>query len=245
MPRNTRPKDYFSFLLELEKKGQPWFLEGGQAVNFWAEYYLKNGIANEALLEHEPFTSQDCDIWVSPSAFRCIKEDSGDELLLGVSPSDGQLGIFQLQDQPKRNIDLLSNVHGLDVSICPVLYERALEFKGIHVLDPLYLFKSKCHCFIGLNQSGRQDRKHLRMLALIIPAFFVDLLRRTKAAQISERQLIKEVKLFRDFTKSNPVRQALSQLDLAIDDLIPVGEFRSTPLQTVQKFAKTTWPDPG
>ena len=39
MAGKTKPEDYLAFLQQLDEAGQPYFLEGGQAVNFWAEYF--------------------------------------------------------------------------------------------------------------------------------------------------------------------------------------------------------------
>jgi hypothetical protein len=35
--------DYLGFLTELGETGKAYFLEGGQAVNFWAEYFSAKG----------------------------------------------------------------------------------------------------------------------------------------------------------------------------------------------------------
>lgn len=39
MPMETRIADYLGFLSDLGAADVPYFLEGGQAVNFWAEYF--------------------------------------------------------------------------------------------------------------------------------------------------------------------------------------------------------------
>ena len=39
----TRVGDHLVFLKDLGKSGADSFLEGGQAVNFWAEYYSAKG----------------------------------------------------------------------------------------------------------------------------------------------------------------------------------------------------------
>ena len=39
MTATTRPEDYLGVLQSLTDDGCSYFLEGGQAVNFWAEYF--------------------------------------------------------------------------------------------------------------------------------------------------------------------------------------------------------------
>jgi len=43
MPPDFELADYLGFLTELGETGEPYFLEGGQAVNFWAEYFSAKG----------------------------------------------------------------------------------------------------------------------------------------------------------------------------------------------------------
>ena len=53
----TRISDYASFLRDLGSSGADYFLEGGQAVNFWAEYFSAKG-AEDVLSQFAPFTSK-------------------------------------------------------------------------------------------------------------------------------------------------------------------------------------------
>jgi hypothetical protein len=55
---------YLEYLQSLRASKTEYFLEGGQAVNFWAEY-IDAHIQSRPLSPMRPFTSKDCDIWVS------------------------------------------------------------------------------------------------------------------------------------------------------------------------------------
>ena len=55
MAMDTRIADYLDFLGELGAANAPYFLEGGQAVNFWAEYFSNKG-AGEAVEQYRPPT---------------------------------------------------------------------------------------------------------------------------------------------------------------------------------------------
>jgi hypothetical protein len=67
--------------------------------------------------------------------------------------------------------------------------------RGVRLLDPLFLFKGKCHNLVKLPQGGRQDMKHLMMLRLILPAYLEELLEAVKTGDIDERQFLNEIKL--------------------------------------------------
>lgn len=166
--RESGVEGYLEFLQSVGRKYPLQFLFGGQAVNFWAEYFDKLGDAT-ALCALRPFTSKDCDIWLSSEAWNDIQKQERARLIRGQSPADGQLGILTLQRSPLRSVDLMSGVYGIRQQELSRLCERAPVFNGVKVMDPIYLFRSKCHCLLGLDQSDRQDERHVRMMALIVP----------------------------------------------------------------------------
>ena len=221
----------------LAKSGHPHFLEGGQAVNVWAEVYSPRV---PALAELSPFTSKDCDVWASYGLFQALEHDQllPGKLIKSDSPLDGQLGILQLQ-APPRIIDFLQSVYGLNESELQRATRRMLVVSGVHVLDPLYLFKGKCHNFIDLDQAGRQDRRHLEILKLVIPMHLDSALEQACKNTISERDLINEIKLLLNFKKDSRVREALVKQDCTLFDLLPVGRLARCRLAKVEHFAFT------
>jgi hypothetical protein len=198
-------------------------------------------LVDQAFDEYRPFTSFDCDIWVSEPTFRYLRKTYEGNLVSGSSPSDGQLGILHLDGNRGHCVDLLSNVFGIPEQELMRTYERALLFDGVRVLDPIFLFRSKCHCLVNLDQSTRQDRKHFGMLVLILPAYFKMLHAAALAGEIKERQLIAEIKLFRALTKDKWIRKALKGTGTTLDSLIPVSLFVESDLKTLAAFARSIW----
>jgi len=186
----TQIIDHAAFLRDLCASNAEYFLGGGQAVNFWAEYY--SGMDAEAdLTSFRPFNSKDCDIWVSYPAFKYIRSKTGiGKLVEGTSPADGQLGILSLNTTPVVIVDLMTSVYGVPEETLPRLMERALVISEIRVIDPIFLFQSKCCCLLGLDQIGRQDEKHVRMLTFVLPAHFESLLGEATEGRITQRALI-------------------------------------------------------
>lgn len=54
----TKPEDELAFLQQLDLDVQPCFLEGGQTVSFWAEYFSAKE-ADVLLGAYQPFTSKE------------------------------------------------------------------------------------------------------------------------------------------------------------------------------------------
>lgn len=151
----TRVSDYLAFLRDLTGRGLDYFLEGGQAVNFWAEFYDERA-GGEGLRNFAPFTSKDCDIWAGHGLLQYLRErNDGGRLIARKSPADGQVAIFKMPGDPERVVDILSNVFGIPAHQLDRTKERSLTVRQIRVIDPLFLFQSKCCCLIDLDQGGR------------------------------------------------------------------------------------------
>lgn len=243
MAKDTRPEDYLGVLKSLTDEGCSYFLEGGQAVNFWAEYFTLREGGVIALEKYQPFTSKDCDLWVSMAALKHFEAKLDGQLKKGTSPADGQLAVFTTRGKPPLKIDLMSGVFGISPADIGRLEKRALAVRGIKLLDPLFLFKGKCHNLIKLPQSGRQDLKHLRMLGLILPAYLEELLEEVKTGGLDERQLLKEIKLLLQMGKDGWVRQALKKAEFTLAEVIPIEILRSCGLEKIERFVGATWPD--
>ncbi len=237
MRGETRFSDYVSFLQDLDKARKPYFLEGGQAVNFWAEYC--SAWDGGKLEEFRPFTSDDCDIWISRAALEYLEQKQSGNLVKGTSPADGQLGVLKLGGNPPLKIDLLTNVYGIPPIQYERLVQRSLTVNDVTVIDPLNLFLSKCHCLLELDQTGRQDEKHMKMLCLILPSYLSGLVEEIRSGVMTERSFINEIKLLRKFCSMNKCRRALSQIEVQSQSLVPASEMLQGEFPLLEQFAKT------
>ena len=227
---------YLDFLGTLHKSGAVFFVEGGQAVNFWAEYIDSRDLARP-LGALRPFTSKDCDIWVSPTAWEQIKHQPGGKLRKGTSPADGQLGILTLSEQPPLVVDLMATVYGVPSRFYPRLLKRALDDGEIKVIDPIFLFLSKCHCLLDLDQSDRQDERHVRMLALILPEYIALLIAGVDTEPPGERAILKEIKLLRKILGTHACRRTLERLEIDPSSLIPWNRMETCGMKTLAAYA--------
>ena len=68
--------------LALRESGDTYFVEGGQAVNYWAEYIdAENPVQPLEMLR--PFTSKDCDVWINRTTWERLKKSPGGKLRKG------------------------------------------------------------------------------------------------------------------------------------------------------------------
>lgn len=231
---------YLEYLGALRESGVDYFLEGGQAVNYWAVYVDSQG-RGAALGSMRPFTSKDCDIWVSSQTWDKLKRDP--KIRAGGSPADGQLGILTLSEDPPRAVDILSSVYGIDVKQYPKLLERALDDGTLKVIDPVYLFLSKCHCVMNLPQAGRQDERHVRMLSLILPEYIVLLIEEVESGLgLTPRDLIQGIKLLKKFAATAVCRRTMSRLEIDATSLIPWDRLIRSSSGVLAKFGESQAP---
>jgi hypothetical protein len=229
-------QDYLDYLATLHNPSIEYFLEGGQAVNYWAEF-INSRLAGRPLDPLRPFTSKDCDIWVSSKTWDSLKRNKA--IRQGKSPADGQLGIQTLSVNPPRVLDILSSVYGIDVKEYPRLMKRALDDGTIRVIDPIYLFLSKCHCLTHLPQDDRQDERHVRMLAMILPEYFTFLIADAEKSEISDRDLLKEIKLLRKMGKSGICQRVMKNLEIESKSLIPWDRLESSSSILLAKYSSS------
>jgi hypothetical protein len=99
------------------------------------------------------------------------------------------------------------------------------------------LFRSKCHCLLGLDQSDRQDARHVRMLALILPEYLSLLTDLIDSGGLTDRALLKEIKLLRKIIGTNICRRALAELGIDPNSLVPWSKLETCGQETLIAYA--------
>jgi len=225
LERDRTVSDYIDLLNE----GTGLLLVGGQAVNLWAERYQ---VEEPEILHYQPFTSRDADFYrrvpkmCLPANWRELPK-----------PTKGRVRIVAhaLQGPEGQTAEVLRTVNGLNRK---ELEEGsiAIEYAGAPMwfLAPPALFQAKLANVQCLDQKGRQDVKHLKLLVPVTRCFFADLLRHHASA---ERPLV-AIKWLRQHV--NNVREAVRQGHLfqsEWDAFLPVALLRENPSAAVRNFA--------
>lgn len=136
-------------------------------------------------------------------------------------------------------MDLLSGVFGILPAEMEKVCRRVYSIGDYRVIDPLYLFKGKCHNYQGLPQGGRNDGKHIAMLALVIPQHLAMLLSCAEDAfnPLTGRQVLREIKLLMKLTKDTCVKETMAEFGLTVNDLLPTQELKNSTLEQVTHFS--------
>lgn len=169
-----RELDDFKFVVEaIFRRDSRAVLVGGQACNFYSRYYIQ---AAESLRGYLPFTSHDIDIYVPDNATAAA---AAAELHAHLAKAPAGIAspvrsaVTLQRDEGELLIQFMREAYGIKTED---LVDAAIEYDlfdcRIRVMHPIFLLQSKVACLKGLDQSDRQDKKHIGM-AICFCACFV------------------------------------------------------------------------
>jgi hypothetical protein len=226
LERNRTVKDY----LDLLDEGTGLLLIGGQAVNLWAERYQSD---EPAILEYQPFTSRDADFYRRAPKLRL--PPNWTELPV---PTKGRVRIVthELQGPDGQIAEVIRTVNGLNDEellhgSIPIEYGDKLMW----FLVPPALFQAKLANIKSLNQEGRQDLKHFKLLIPVTKCFFDDVL---KEHTTTDRPT-KTIAWMGQHAKN--VKEAIElghQEDANWDTFFPIERMNEHPSDAVRNFAR-------
>jgi len=167
--------DYLDLLRVFDERHAEALIVGGQAVNFWAEVFEEE---EPELRQYRPFTSADLDLHRPDVAARRLLRARAGSVESDRDPFGKAFTIvshtFLIQGQAGTvlAVDDLKTVPGLRPD---ELRKGALvvEFAGVRlrVLNPIACLKAKLHNVGAIDQRGRQDEKHVRVLIPCVRGF--------------------------------------------------------------------------
>lgn len=204
-----RPPDDFARLLATK---EPVLLVGGQAVNLWALYY------EARTAELAPFVSRDVDVLGDRATLEELGKVAGAKpQIFPLRPPTNEVGVViakDARDQPIL-IEVLRYVHGItNDELRDPLYTMALGETSVRVPGPIALLKAKISNVAEIAQTGRQDARHVVILARLMPAYLLDLQDAAAEGRMDERKLIGFLERLLSEITTTPATRVLTQLRL-------------------------------
>jgi hypothetical protein len=189
-------------------------LVGGQAVNLWALYY------RDRSMEFAPFVSRDADVLGDRATLEELGKLAGAKpQFFPLRPPSNEVGVVIAKDSNELPllIEVLRHVNGVNnEELREPSYTLAIGERQIRVLvpGPIALLKAKLANVVDLKQEGRQDTKHVRILARIIPAYLEDLRNAVAGARTEERKLLEFLEQLLAVLTAGPNRKVLGELGI-------------------------------
>jgi hypothetical protein len=218
-------------------------LVGGQAVNLWAEHYAS---AIPELDPLRPFMSKDADIFGDREMAERLAVATKWRLTSYNEPRTIAVAMLT-KDVPGKDpllIEVINTVNGL--SSKDLVDPDILEIRpgqAYRVPSPVILLKAKLANASQLDQSRRQDVRHVQMLIPCVCEYLREAHDRALAGQITERQLINLLETARALCSDKTYIELGQRHGLRLSKLFP-AELASSKLEKVTRFVRFRMVDP-
>ncbi len=213
---------------------QPLLLVGGQAVNLWALYYA------DRTRDLAPFVSRDADVLGDRETLEVLGRLAGaTPQFFPHKPPTNEIGVVIARDSTGAPllIEVLRYVNGATNA---ELREPAYEFvigenqAVVQTPGPIALLQAKVANFTDLKQVGRQDGRHVLILARVMPAYLEDLRASACARRMDERTFLDFLERLLAVVTSTSGRKAFTELKIEPRDIF--AELRPEGLSKLQAF---------
>jgi hypothetical protein len=193
---------------------EPLFLVGGQAVNLWALYYRARTV------ELAPFVSRDADVLGDRATLTALGKLAGTEpQFFPLRPPSNEVGVVIAKDANGLPllVEVLRYVHGVsEKDLRDPVYTLEIGDGPVQVQvpGPIALLQAKIANVADLQQTGRQDARHVVILARLLPAYLEDLRRAATEGRMEERKLIDFLERLLAVVRSDEGREVLERLKI-------------------------------
>jgi len=230
-----RPVEDFEAILQaIGSQKDLVILVGGHAVNVWAlSYHDRIG---DVLAPLQPFTSGDIDVYATRNALMSLHEKLGGKLFLS-GPREITDGTLIVGVDPEtRELDVLRSVHGLPKLIAQDAILLEVCGHAVPVLFPHLLLQAKLENALRLDQRDRQDVKHVKIMALVLREFLLDVV--TTASAENEKPALQMLRKVLTVLTSDNARDFTHRHRLTFIDIMPTGALQRSPLHKLANFGQ-------
>lgn len=231
LPSDAAPRPPADFA-PLLATSEPVLLVGGQAVNVWALYYETRTAALA------PFVSRDVDVLGDRATLQALGKLAGTKpQVFPLKPTTNEIGVVIAKDQQGLPllIEVLLSVHGVsNEELRQPVYTVALGDTCVQVPSPIALLQAKIANVADIAQTGRQDARHVVILAHVLPAYLEDLQKAAIAGRLEERKFIEFLERLLGVVTATKARKVLRELQL--DPRVLFGGLGHDKLTKLQSF---------
>lgn len=219
---------------------KPLLLVGGQAVNLWALHY------HDRTHDLAPFVSRDADVLGDRDTLIALGRQLGVKpQIFPLRPPSNEVGVVIAKDASGAPllVEVLRYVHGAtnEEMRDPVyLFALGESEVRVQVSGPIALLRAKIANLADLKQTGRQDGRHVLILARVLPAYLADLGKSARDGNLTERKFVDLLEQLLSALGSKNGRKACADLALPPQGLF--GKLATKGLPKVGAFVTQRLP---
>lgn len=185
-----------------------------------------------------PFVSRNVDVLGDRATLEALAKLAGTKpQFFPVKPPANEIGVVIAKDPQGLPllIEVLRYVHGVsNEELREPVYTVALGATHVQVPGPIALLQAKIANVSDLAQAGRQDARHVVILAHVLPAYLEDLQQAAVVGRLAERKLIGLLERLRGVVTAPKARKVFGLLRLDARSLF--GELGHKKLTKLQSF---------
>jgi hypothetical protein len=189
--KGTREETDISDFAEILAPGDnsdPPVVVGGHAVNMWSHYYMHKGVSE--LCIYLPFTSKDLDLVGTAGLLERLHL----QIKGNLKRSEPRSPVLGRIESPRPGggvllVEVLHTVKGLNHKELGRTMDLVIGDLKARVLLPHLMLKAKIENAVDIDQEGRNDVKHVRMMILCMRAFITEFCCFVSDGKVSGRAL--------------------------------------------------------
>ena len=209
---------------------------GGHAVNIWAlAYSSRLGLQ---LQPYAPFTTKDLDLWGPKKILDSLAQKYNVEITLSPPRSPGVGYVVIPKGSLQLKVELLTGVNGIRRIEEQNGVQLSILGTRVRVLDAISCLKAKIANAAGIDQSNRQDVKHVKIMKLCAREFAIDMIAEGNQGGISERLAVNYLEDLRETISSPKAEFVTRKWDIGFDDVMPHEAIRQSTMEKVRNFAR-------
>jgi hypothetical protein len=209
---------------------------GGHAVNIWAlAYSSRLGLQ---LQSYAPFTTKDLDLWGPKKILDSLAQKYGVEITLSPPRSPGIGYVVIPRGNLQLKVELLTGVRGIRQIEEQNGVQLTILGTKVRVLDAISCLKAKIVNAADIDQSDRQDIKHIKIMKLCAREFAIDMIDQANQGKISERLAVHYLEDLRETIASPKAESVTRKWHIRFEDVMPVEAIRQSTMEKVRNFAR-------
>src|SRR4051794_22472049 len=190
---DTFPEDFRDIVSIRNEEGSLPLIVGGHAVNLWASFFFHREAELRAL---GPFVSKDLDLLGDQGTVqelaRRLNQPPRRPRKGEASPIVAWFN-FATSSGVQTKIEVLFSVYGMtprDLETGAAVIVSPQLNAHVRLPNPLMCLKMKTNNAVGLDQTGRQDVRHVKVLILCNRAFVREILWECESSKVAERAIV-------------------------------------------------------
>jgi hypothetical protein len=223
-------------IVSVRTKGELPVIVGGHAVNIWALTYASR--LGSRLSPYAPFTSKDLDLWGPKEILDSLAQKYGVKITLSPPRSPGIGYVMIPKGDLQLKVELLTSVNGLRRAELENTFDLVMQGIEVRVLDAISCLKAKIANAADIDQTDRQDIKHVQIMKICAHEFTKDLIALGDQKRVSERLVVNRLEDLRETIVSPKAELVTRKWDIRFDEVMPVESIRQSTMRKVQNFAQ-------